>query len=108
MTIDETTVRRIARLARVRIDENQAHALQGELTSILDWVEQLGEVDTADVAPMTGMSVPTDDGGTAAAKSTPHTPLRDDVVTAGGDPEAVLSNAPQRADNFFAVPKIVE
>jgi aspartyl-tRNA(Asn)/glutamyl-tRNA(Gln) amidotransferase subunit C len=95
MAIDVATVRKVARLARIAEPEEKLEALTKELSSILAWIEQLGEVDTDGVEPMTSVvHVPA--------------PMRDDVVTDGGDIEKVLSNAPKRAGNFFVVPKVVE
>jgi len=95
MAIDAATVRKVARLARIAQPEETLEGLARELSSIIDWIEQLSEVDTDGVEPMT---------------SAVHTPLpmRDDVVTEGGDPDMVLSNAPKRAGDFFVVPKVVE
>ena len=95
MAIDAATVRKVARLARIAQPEETLEGLARELSGIIDWIEQLSEVDTDGVEPMT---------------SAVHTPLpmRDDVVTEGGDPDMVLSNAPKRAGDFFVVPKVVE
>jgi len=95
MSLDTETVRRIADLARIRVPEAQLAAIAADLNGIMRWIEQLNEVDTEGVAPMTGVA------------DFPL-PMRDDVVTDGGQPEKVLSNAPDRAENFFAVPKVVE
>ena len=95
MSLDPATVRRIARLARIRVDDAQVPQLQAELNGILGWIEQLNEVDVEGVAPLTGAML-------MAA------PLRADAVTDGGIVEAVLANAPDRAENYFAVPKVVE
>ncbi|CAI9120621.1 Asp-tRNA(Asn)/Glu-tRNA(Gln) amidotransferase subunit GatC [Brytella acorum] len=95
MSLDTRTVRRIAKLARIGLDDQEAEGLRQELDGILGWVEQLNEVDITDVPPMIG---------TGLAKPR----LRVDVVTDGGKREAVLSNAPDRADAFFTVPKVVE
>jgi aspartyl-tRNA(Asn)/glutamyl-tRNA(Gln) amidotransferase subunit C len=95
MSIDANTVRRVARLARIREPEERLEPLAKELNGIMGWIEQLGEVDTDDVEPMTSV---------VAAKL----PMREDAVTDGGDMEAVLSNAPKAADGFFVVPKVVE
>ncbi len=95
MQVDEATVRRIARLARIKVSDAEAKGLETELTQILQWVEQLGEVDTANVEPMTRV-VP------IAMK------MRDDVVTDGENAKAVTVNAPLTEDQFFVVPKIVE
>ncbi len=95
MALDSETVRRIAHLARVRVPEAELEPLAGELTNILTWVEQLGEVDTENVAPMTSVVAV-------------RLPMRDDRVDDGGAPDAVLANAPDGAPGFFAVPKVVE
>ena len=95
MSLDPATVRRIARLARIRVEESQIGQLQNELSGILAWIEQLNEVDITGVEPLTGAAQ-------MALK------LRADVVDDGGDPEIVLSNAPDRAGDFYAVPKVVE
>lgn len=95
MAMDKDTVRRIATLARIRVQEEELERLAGELGNILDWVEQLGEVDTSDVAPLESVS------GT-------ELPQRADEVSDGFYPERVLANAPEARDGFFAVPKVVE
>ena len=95
MEVDEDTVRRIARLARIKVTDAEAKALEGELSGILDWVRQLDEVDTAGVEPMT------------AVVST-SLKMREDRVTDGGIADAVVANAPAREDHFFVVPKVVE
>ncbi len=95
MSVDRDTVRRIATLARIRVEEDELEPLSRELSSILDWIEQLNEVDTADVPPMTSVE---------------DMPMkkREDVVTDGYCVEDVLANAPEREGDFFAVPKVVE
>jgi aspartyl-tRNA(Asn)/glutamyl-tRNA(Gln) amidotransferase subunit C len=95
MSLDHATVRRIASLARIRVEDHEVEPLCHELNSILGWIEQLQEVDVTGVDPLTG----------AAAM---HTAMRADVVTDGGYPEKVLVNAPDRIGDFFAVPKVVE
>lgn len=95
MDVDEATVRRIARLARIKISDEEAQGLQSELSGILAWVEQLSEVDTDNIEPMTRV-VPIE------------LKQRDDVVTDGEQAEAVVANAPVREDQFYAVPKVVE
>lgn len=95
MSIDVTTVRRIASLARIAISDAEAEAMAPEFNNILGWIEQLGEVDTSGVAPMTAV----------IANSLR---LRDDVVTDGGIRDQVLANAPQAEHGFFAVPKVIE
>ena len=95
MAVDKDTVAKIARLARIRVSEEQQSALAGELSNILGWVEQLNELDTEGVEPMTSV---------VAMKP----PLREDKVTDGGCPDKIMANAPEPAHGFFAVPKVVE
>jgi aspartyl-tRNA(Asn)/glutamyl-tRNA(Gln) amidotransferase subunit C len=95
MAIDVATVRKVARLARLAVPEARLEPLANELNGIMAWIEQLGEVDTDGVEPMTS----------AVAQALP---LRDDLVTDGGDAAKVLSNAPRSVDGFFVVPKVVE
>jgi len=95
MSVDAKAVRRIAHLARIAVADDEVEHLRGELNAILAFVEQLSEVDVAGVEPMTSV--------------TPMTmKKRPDVVTDGGDPEAVLQNSPARQGNYFVVPKVVE
>jgi len=95
MAIDAATVRRVAKLARIAEDESRLEPLAQELSGILAWIEQLNEVDTDGVEPMT------------SAEAFPL-PMRDDVVTDGGDPARILLNAPKADRGFFVVPKVVE
>lgn len=95
MAVDLATVTKIASLARIAIDDEEAARLAPELSNILGWIEQLGEVDCAGVEPMTAV-IPN------------KLRLRDDVVTDGGIREAVLANAPQAEHGFFTVPKVIE
>jgi aspartyl-tRNA(Asn)/glutamyl-tRNA(Gln) amidotransferase subunit C len=95
MAIDAATVRKVARLARIAEPEEKLEPLARELSGIMNWIEQLNEVDTDGVEPMT----------TSVAMTLP---MRDDVVTDGGDPAKVLANAPKTARDFFIVPKVVE
>ncbi len=95
MSLDPATVRRIAKLARLHVEEDDLPRLQNELNGIIGWIEQLNEVDVDGVEPLAG----------AAAMAMR---MRDDAVTDGGVQEAVLSNAPDRAGPFYAVPKVVE
>jgi aspartyl-tRNA(Asn)/glutamyl-tRNA(Gln) amidotransferase subunit C len=95
MRVDETTVRRIARLARIKISDEEAKGLEAELSGILNWVEQLGEVDTSTVEPMTRV-VPID------------LKKRADVITDGDISDDIVRNAPLVEDHFFVVPKVVE
>jgi aspartyl-tRNA(Asn)/glutamyl-tRNA(Gln) amidotransferase subunit C len=95
MSLDHATVRRIASLARIRVEDHEVENLCHELNGILGWIEQLNEVDVTGIAPLTG----------AASMALA---MREDVVTDGGYPEKVLSNAPERIGDFFVVPKVVE
>ncbi len=95
MALDKDTVRGIARLARLEVPEGDLDHLAGELSHILTWVEQLAEVDTDEIAPMTSVV-------------DISLPMRDDAVTDGGIVDDVLANAPDRAKSYFAVPKVVE
>jgi aspartyl-tRNA(Asn)/glutamyl-tRNA(Gln) amidotransferase subunit C len=95
MPVDAATVKRIGRLARIRIEPDEAATYEAELNTILGFVEQLAEVDIEGVEPMTSV-----------------TPMqlrrRADKVTDGGYPEQVVANAPLSEDNFFMVPKVIE
>ncbi len=95
MSVDAATVKRIGRLARIRVEDAEVEKYQNEINAILGFVEQLGEVDVAGVEPMTSV-----------------TPMqlrrREDVVTDGGYPDKVVANAPLSEDNFFMVPKVIE
>ena len=93
--MDRNTVKNIAFLARMRVDEDQLDGLAGELSAIIGWVEQLAEVDTEGVEPMTSVVEMA-------------LPRRDDEVTDGHRREAVLANAPEGTDDFYTVPKVVE
>jgi aspartyl-tRNA(Asn)/glutamyl-tRNA(Gln) amidotransferase subunit C len=95
MSVDAKTVRNIARLARISVNDDEIEHLQGELNAILAFVEQLAEVDVTGVEPMTSVTP-------MALKQ------RSDVVTDGGDPEAILKNAPAREGDYFVVPRVVE
>ena len=95
MSLDHATVRRIAKLARLHLDDADVPRVQAELNGILGWIAQLNEVDVSGVEAMTGSE-------SAALR------LREDAITDGGMQEKVLSNAPDRAGPFYAVPKVVE
>jgi aspartyl-tRNA(Asn)/glutamyl-tRNA(Gln) amidotransferase subunit C len=95
MSVDASTVRRIARLARIAVAEDEVEHLQGELNAMLAFVEQLSEVNVDGVEPMTSVTP-------MAMK------MRVDEVTDGGDAQAVLANAPQSDDGFYMVPKVIE
>jgi aspartyl-tRNA(Asn)/glutamyl-tRNA(Gln) amidotransferase subunit C len=95
MSIDTTTAAKVAKLARIRVEEKDLAALAQEFNAILGFIEQLGELDVENVEPMTSV-----------------TPMRlkrrEDVVTDGDQQKKVLSNAPDAREGFFAVPKVVE
>jgi len=95
MSVDRNTVKQIAKLARIRVPEEQLDHLAGELSNILSWIEQLSELDTEGVEPMTSV---------VEMRPAP----REDVVNDGGIAEKVMANAPEAAGSFFAVPKVVE
>lgn len=95
MSVDATTVRRIAHLARIAVTDEDIPHLQGELNAILAFVEELDTVDVTGVEPMTSV--------------TPMALIqREDVVTDGGYPDDIVANAPMTEDHFFMVPKVVE
>jgi len=95
MSVDQATVRHIAHLARIAISDEEASNLEGELNTILDWVEQLSQVDTQGVEPMT---------------SVVHMEMkkREDVVSDGGYADKIVHNAPACEETFFMVPKVIE
>ena len=93
--VDEAIVRRIARLARIKISQAESVALKGELNGILQWVEQLDEVATDGVAPMTRV-VPV------------QMKQREDQITDGDKADDIVANAPMKDGHFFMVPKVVE
>ena len=95
MSVDKTTVAKIARLARINVPGDRLEPLAAELNGILNWIAELDEVNTDNVEPL--------------ASVTGHAlPMRDDVVTDGSRPDDVLSNVPEGASGFFVVPKVVE
>lgn len=95
MSVDAATVKRIGRLARIRIEDHEVESYQGEINAILGFVEQLAEIDVDGVEAMTSV-----------------TPMvlrrRDDAITDGGYAEKIVSNAPLTEDNFFMVPKVID
>ena len=95
MSVDTKLVAHIAHLARLRLPEDKLEPMAGELNQLLAWVEQLAEVNTDNVPPLT---------------SVVHArlPKRDDVVTDGDRRDDVLANAPDAQNGFFAVPKVIE
>ena len=95
MSVDHATVRKIASLARIAATDSEVEAMVPELNNIIGWIEQLGEVDTSAVQPMTAVI--------------PNTlRLRQDIITDGGMRDAVLANAPAAEHGFFGVPKVIE
>ena len=95
MALDEATVRNIAKLARIRVPEDEVLSLAKELSKILDWIEQLNEVDTIDVEAMTSVTEMT-------------MPKREDRITDGQYADKVLANAPDPQGPFYTVPKVVD
>ncbi|HEY0104575.1 MAG TPA: Asp-tRNA(Asn)/Glu-tRNA(Gln) amidotransferase subunit GatC [Rhizomicrobium sp.] len=95
MSVDKDTVRRIAKLSRLALDEARLAPMAEELNGIFQWVAQLNEVDVAGVPPLTSVVEQT-------------LKMRDDVVTEGGQAAALMANAPDGEDHFFVVPKVVE
>jgi len=99
MSIDKETVRKVAKLARIAEPEERLEPLAKELSGILDWIEQLNEVDIEGVDAM-------------ASTVEAQLPMREDVLThdytGGGKPEDIVANAPKTEDHFFVVPKVVE
>jgi aspartyl-tRNA(Asn)/glutamyl-tRNA(Gln) amidotransferase subunit C len=95
MSIDKNIVRKVARLARIRITDPEAEVLTGEMNNILKMIEQLNEVNTDGIEPMTSVIEM-------------KMPEREDAVTDGGIPEKILANAPEETAGFFVVPKVVE
>jgi aspartyl-tRNA(Asn)/glutamyl-tRNA(Gln) amidotransferase subunit C len=95
MSVDQATVRRVARLARIKVGEADVPRLADELNVILGFVEQLNEVNVDGVQPMTSV---------VASKMR----MRDDVVTDGHNAKKIMQNAPSSEDDFFMVPKVVE
>ena len=95
MSVDKKIVAKIADLARIAIKDDELEPMAGELNNILDWIEQLSEVNTDGVQPMTSV-VEVD------------LPWRADKVTDGGYRDDILANAPSSEHGFFAVPKVIE
>ena len=95
MKIDKNTTLKIAKLCRVRIEEHETEELSSQLSSILDWVEQLNEVNTDNVEPLSNVS-------------TAKLPLRKDKETSEDKSKDILTNAPEKLENYFVVPKVVE
>ena len=95
MKIDKNTTLKIAKLSRIKIKDDEIQELSSQLSSILDWVEQLNEVDTKNIEPLSNVSKA-------------ELPLRKDIEETSDNSEKILSNAPDKLENFFAVPKVVE
>tara|TARA_R100001086_G_scaffold186622_2_gene104764 strand:+ start:1932 stop:2219 length:288 start_codon:yes stop_codon:yes gene_type:complete len=95
VSVDKDTVRKVARLSRIKLPEERVEPMTEELNSILGWIEQLAEVDVEGIEPMTS----------AVELSMP---MREDVVTDGNIQDKILANAPRSEDGFFVVPKVVE
>lgn len=95
MVVDTQTVKRIASLAKLKIDDDKVEDVEGEFNKILDWIEQLNEVDTNHVEPLLSVN-------------DENLRLREDKVTDGNQRDAVLANAPVSSYGYFVVPKVVE
>ena len=95
MSLDLETVKRIAFLSRLKVDDSQAEAVRDDLNNILGFIDQLNEVNTEGVDPMVGVGAQ-------------EMPMREDVVNDGGYVDRVLANSPEKAANMFVVPKVVE
>ncbi len=95
MKIDKNTTLKIAKLSRIKIDDSEVDELSSQLSAIVNWVEQLNEVDTDNIEPLSNVSM---------AKL----PLRKDIENRDDNSKEVLSNAPDKLENYFAVPKVVE
>ena len=95
MKIDKNTINKIAKLSRIKLEENEADSLIKDLNSILDWVEQLNEVNTEKVEPLSYISLS-------------KLPKREDISENNNNSKEILSNAPDKLEGYFAVPKVVE
>ena len=95
MSVDKKTVRHIAKLARIALKDEQVEPMVDELNNILAWVQQLEEVEVAGVPPLTSVVEQ-------------RLRMRDDVVTEGGQVDALMANAPEAEEHFFVVPRVVE
>ena len=95
MKIDKNTINKIARLSRIKLDGNESEDYIKDLNSILDWVEQLNEINTDNVEPLTNIS-------------SSVLPKRDDISEDINSSEEILENAPEKIEGFFSVPKVVE
>ena len=95
MSIDNSTVKKVAKLARLKVDVKDEENLKNELNNILEWVDKLQKVDTANIDPMLSVS-------------NEPMPMREDKVTSKLENKQILSNAPEKKTGFFVVPKVVE
>jgi aspartyl-tRNA(Asn)/glutamyl-tRNA(Gln) amidotransferase subunit C len=95
MSVDKDTVRRIAKLSRIALDEARVGPMVDELNGIFAWVQQLNEVNVEGVPPLTSVVAQ-------------RLKMRDDKITEGGNANALMANAPEGEDHFFVVPKVVE
>ncbi len=95
MSLDQEAVKRIARLARLKLSEDRLEPMLQDLNRILQFIEHLNEVDTSGVEPMVGVE-------------TQSMPMRKDVINDGNYVDKILANAPEVACNMFVVPKVVE
>jgi aspartyl-tRNA(Asn)/glutamyl-tRNA(Gln) amidotransferase subunit C len=95
MSVDKDTVRRIAKLSRIALDEARVGPMVDELNGIFAWVQQLNEVDVEGVPPLTSVVAQ-------------RLKMREDKITDGGNANALMANAPEGEDHFFVVPKVVE
>ena len=95
MKIDKNTTLKIAKLSRIKLEDSEIEELSAELSSILDWVEQLNEVNTDKIEPLSNVS-------------NSKLPLREDIQTNEDKSNDVLSNAPEKLENYYVVPKVVE
>ena len=95
MKINKNTTLKIAKLSRIKIDDSEVEELSLQLSSIVDWVEQLNEVNTDNIEPLCNVSMA-------------ELPLRKDVEINQNNPKEILSNAPDKLENYFVVPKVVE
>ena len=95
MSLDKTTLERVAYLSRIKIDASEINKMTSELNNIMKWIEELNEVDVENVNPMTGVS-------------NEFLRERDDVVNDGGYSDKIVSNAPAKIDDSFTVPKVIE
>ena len=95
MSIDNSTVKKVAKLARLKVDAKEEQNLKDELNNILEWVDKLQKVDTENIDPMLSVS-------------NEPMPMREDMVTSKLDNKQILSNAPEKKAGFFVVPKVVE